>query len=64
MFGERQKRENLSGWLWEMYARSCREEARLRSLSQKIEAEHYERQARAIGGLLARMTQREHPITR
>jgi hypothetical protein len=64
MFGDRKNREQLSGWLWEMYARSCREQARLRGLGNKIEAEHYERQARVIGGLLARMTQREHPITR
>jgi hypothetical protein len=60
----RRQREMLSGWLWEMYARSCREEARLRSLGQKSESEHYQRQAKIIGNILARMTRMEHPLTR
>jgi hypothetical protein len=54
----------LSGWLWEMYARSCREEARLRSIGMRKDSDHYRTQARIIGNLLARMTRMEHPLTR
>lgn len=64
MFGLRRKRELLHGWLWEMYARSCREEERLKSLGLHADAGHYASQARTIGNLLARMTQNEHEITR
>jgi len=58
------KREHLAGWLWAMYERSCHESARLTSLALPKEAEHYQRQARTIGSLLAGMTKREHPVTR
>jgi len=64
MFGDRQRRELLSGWLWEMYSRSCREEARLRSLGTHAEADHFQKQAKIIGNILARMTQLEHGIIR
>jgi len=58
------RRELLAGWLWEMYSRSCQEDARHKSLGNRAESQHYQKQARIIGNLLARLTQLEHPITR
>jgi hypothetical protein len=59
-----ERREMLAGWLWEMYSRSCRDEARLKGLGNRTESQHYQKQARIIGNLLAKMTQEDHPITR
>jgi hypothetical protein len=49
-FTIRTKRELLSKWLWEMYARACKE--------NKPE------QARTISLILATMTRAEHPVQR
>jgi hypothetical protein len=57
-------REDFAGWLWEVYARACREDARARQLGQHDLAKHWQKQARFIGNLLAQMTKLEHPITR
>jgi len=64
MLAERRKREMLSGWLWEVYVRCCNENAREKALARRDEARHWEKQARTISNLLARMSASEHPITR
>lgn len=60
----RTKREWLAGWLWEVYARACREDARARQLARLDEAKHWQKQARAISNILARMSAMEHPLHR
>ena len=58
------KREVLAGWLWAVYARACREDARARQLGLHQDAKHWQDVARDAGNLIARMTAAEYPVVR